>query len=181
MYFRYMNGIAGVPKATTFVNPQMETDIRHLQNGGGGGGSWEAGVHMLAQAGDPVTAYNLAHNDLCCSLETVKVILHSHESVSIHLLEPALQTSASKISSDICNSGSGCSSRCQDVLVQHFQGCAITVRIEAMWETQQSGTMTSSAISCISIAQSCIIGLICAVNKWWQVYPEVLFCSSLNP
>ncbi|CAK9875997.1 unnamed protein product [Sphagnum jensenii] len=70
----YMNGIAGVPKATTFVNPQMETDIHHLQNGGGGGGgSWEAGVHMLAQAGDPVTAYNLAHNDLCCSLETVKV------------------------------------------------------------------------------------------------------------
>jgi hypothetical protein len=74
MYFRYMNGEAGVPKATTFVNPRMETDIHHLQSGGGGGGSWEAGVHMLAQAGDPVTAYNLAHNDLHRSLETVKVI-----------------------------------------------------------------------------------------------------------
>jgi hypothetical protein len=73
MYFRYMNGKAGVPKGTTFVNPGMETDIHHLRSGGGGG-SWEAGVHMLAQAGDPVTAYNLAHNDLRHSLETVKVI-----------------------------------------------------------------------------------------------------------
>ncbi|CAM6007898.1 unnamed protein product [Sphagnum balticum] len=69
----YMNGKAGAPKATPLVNAAVEADIRHLRSRGGG---WEAGVRMLAQAGDPVTAYSLAHNDwyqLRRSLEIVKV------------------------------------------------------------------------------------------------------------
>ncbi|CAK9277556.1 unnamed protein product [Sphagnum jensenii] len=72
----YMNGKAGAPKATPHVNAAVEADICHLRSGGGG---WEAGVHMLAQAGDPVTAYSLPHNDwyqLRRSLEIVKVSGH---------------------------------------------------------------------------------------------------------
>jgi hypothetical protein len=41
----------------------------------------------------------------------------------------------------------------------------------------QSGTMTFSAISCISIALSYIIGLISDVSKWWQVHCGILLLS----
>ncbi len=84
-----MNGKAGAPKATPHVNAAVEADICHLRSGGGG---WEAGVHMLAQAGDPVTAYSLPHNDwyqLRRSLEIVKVFIvlqmHSYTLFGLHL------------------------------------------------------------------------------------------------
>jgi tRNA dimethylallyltransferase len=91
-----MNGKAGAPKATPHVNAAVEADICHLRSGGGG---WEAGVHMLAQAGDPVTAYSLPHNDwyqLRRSLEIVKVFIvlqvHSYTLFGLHLWQPVLDS-----------------------------------------------------------------------------------------
>jgi tRNA dimethylallyltransferase len=67
-----MNGKAGAPKGTSEVGAAIEGELRRLASRPGG---WEVAVHMLAQAGDPATAYTLACNDWYLLARAFEVLL----------------------------------------------------------------------------------------------------------
>lgn len=73
MYLRwYMNGKVGAPKATKEVFEAVEEEVDRLIGEGGG---WDAGLRMLADAGDSTTGPSLARNDwyrLRRALEIIK-------------------------------------------------------------------------------------------------------------
>lgn len=73
MYLRwYMNGKVGAPKATKEVFAAVEEEVDRLISEGGG---WDAGLRMLADAGDLTTGPSLARNDwyrLRRALEIIK-------------------------------------------------------------------------------------------------------------
>lgn len=69
-----MNGKVGAPKATKEVFAAVEEVVDRLISEGGG---WDAGLRMLADAGDPTTGPSLARNDwyrLRRALEIIKVL-----------------------------------------------------------------------------------------------------------
>ena len=68
-----MNGKVGAPKATKEVFAAVEEEVDRLISEGGG---WDAGLRMLADAGDLTTGPSLARNDwyrLRRALEIIKV------------------------------------------------------------------------------------------------------------
>lgn len=69
-----MNGKVGAPKATKEVFAAVEEEVDRLIREGGG---WDAGLRLLADAGDPTTGPSLARNDwyrLRRALEIIKVL-----------------------------------------------------------------------------------------------------------
>lgn len=69
-----MNGKVGAPKATKEVFAAVEEEVDRLIREGGG---WDAGLRLLAEAGDPTTGPSLARNDwyrLRRALEIIKVL-----------------------------------------------------------------------------------------------------------
>lgn len=69
-----MNGKVGAPKATKEVFTAVEEEVNRLISEGGG---WDAGLRMLAEAGDVTTGPSLARNDwyrLRRALEIIKVL-----------------------------------------------------------------------------------------------------------
>lgn len=74
----YMNGKTGASyPSSQQVNAAIEGKIRRLVSHSRG---WEFAVHMLAQAGDPDTAYNLARNDWHRFGQALQAILVSGQS-----------------------------------------------------------------------------------------------------
>lgn len=73
---RYMKGCkagaAGAPTAAPKVSAAIEAEFRRLRSQPNG---WEIAVNMLAQAGDPATAYSLAHNDWYRLRRALEVLL----------------------------------------------------------------------------------------------------------
>lgn len=78
-----MNGCkAGVPTASPEVSGAIESELRRFCSQADG---WEIAVHMLAQAGDPATAYTLARHDWYRLRRALEVLLVRHEYRHIYL------------------------------------------------------------------------------------------------